>query len=181
MRTIVADMLLNMNESLTQTKREVKQCQHELQVFQIKMNETHNKMDREAKIKDLVDQLKNQINQLVSKITPTSLFHSKYKIFVVNLLQEKGMALDIENAVKNHEAVTFQVGTITTMMKDMQQERVKFMSAQDKVRGQIKDFENFLNETRGVHDRQMIEVKKEVTKRLDASVSELKELSIDRR
>lgn len=91
------------------------------------------------------------------------------------------MALDIENAVKNHEAVTFQVGTITTMMKDMQQERVKFMTAQDKVRGQIKDFENFLNETRGVHDRQMIEVKKEVTKRLDASVSELKELSIDRR
>lgn len=55
------------------------------------------------------------------------------------------------------------------------------MTAQDKVRGQIKDFENFLNETRGVHDRQMIEVKKEVTKRLDASLSELKELSIDRR
>ena len=39
------------------------------------------------------------------------------------------MALDIDNAVKNHEAVTFQVSTITSMMKDMQAERVKFMTA----------------------------------------------------
>ena len=69
------------------------------------------------------------------------------------------MALDIDNAVKNHEAVTFQVSTITTMMKDMQAERVKFMTAQDKIRGQIKDFENFLNETRGVHDKQFIAIK----------------------
>ena len=66
MRTIVADMLLNMSENLTSTKREVKQCQHELSIFNIKMNETNNKLDREAKIKDLVDSLKNQINQLVS-------------------------------------------------------------------------------------------------------------------
>ena len=55
------------------------------------------------------------------------------------------------------------------------------MTAQDKIRGQIKDFENFLNESRGIHDKQLIEVKAEVTKRLDSSVAELKEMSIDRR
>ena len=65
-RTIVADMLINMNEQLTSTKREVKQCQHELQVFDIKVKETNNKLDREAKIKDLVDSLKMSINALVS-------------------------------------------------------------------------------------------------------------------
>ena len=91
------------------------------------------------------------------------------------------MALDIENAVKNHEQVTHQVTTIHAMMKDMQQERVKFMTAQDKIRGQIKDFENFLNESRGIHDKQLIEVKAEVTKRLDAKEAAIKEMSVDRR
>ena len=61
MRTIVADMLLNMSENLTTTKRDVKHCQHELQIFNLKISETNLKMDREAKIKDLVDHLKNQI------------------------------------------------------------------------------------------------------------------------
>lgn len=55
------------------------------------------------------------------------------------------------------------------------------MISLDKIRGQIKDFENFLNESRGSHDREMIELRKDVTQRLDASVHELKELSIDRR
>lgn len=91
------------------------------------------------------------------------------------------MALDIDNAVKNHESISFQVSSITAMMKDMQQERVKFMTAQDKIRGQIKDFENFLNETRGVNDRQHTALKAEVTKRLDASVAEIREMTIDRR
>ena len=55
------------------------------------------------------------------------------------------------------------------------------MLGQDKIRGQIKDFENFLNETRGVRDREMVDFKKEITQRLDSSISEIKELTIDRR
>ena len=55
------------------------------------------------------------------------------------------------------------------------------MTAQDKIRGQIKDFENFLNESRGVHDKQYIALKAEVTKRLDSSAAGLKEMTIDRR
>ena len=66
-------------------------------------------------------------------------------------------------------------------MKDLQQERVTFMTAQDKIRGQIKDFENFLNETRGMQDRQYLALKSEVTQRLDTSVAEVKEMTIDNR
>ena len=38
-----------------------------------------------------------------------------------------------------------------------------------------------MNESRGVHDRQYTDFKREVTHRLDASVVELKEMNIDRR
>ena len=44
-------------------------------------------------------------------------------------------------------------------MSDIGKERSYFMLAQDKIRGQIKDFENFLNESRGVHDRQFTDFK----------------------
>ena len=55
MRTIVAEMLLNMNDRVMLTNRDVKNMQHELATFNMKVNETNNKLDREAKIKDLVD------------------------------------------------------------------------------------------------------------------------------
>ena len=51
-RTIVADMLLNMNDKLIVTNRELKQSQHEIQTLNAKINETNLKLDREAKIKD---------------------------------------------------------------------------------------------------------------------------------
>ena len=129
-RTIVADMLLNMNDKVTLTNRDLRQCQHELASFNMKINETNMKLDREAKIKDQVDAL---------RVTIASL--------------EKGMALDIENAVKNHDEVTFMVKKMSERVQDISQERSQFMLMQDKIRGQIADFENFLNETRGVHDR----------------------------
>ena len=88
-RTIVADMLLNMNDKLIVTNRELKQSQHEIQTLNAKINETNLKLDREAKIKDQVDALREIIKTL-----------------------EKGMALDIENAVKNHDEIVFQVGKI---------------------------------------------------------------------
>ena len=89
-RTIVADMLLNMSEKVTHCNRDIKQCQHEMSAFNMKVNETNMKMDREAKIKDQVDAL---------------------RLIIATL--EKGMALDIENAVKNHDEVVFQVMKMT--------------------------------------------------------------------
>lgn len=88
-RTIVADMLLNMNDKLIVTNRELKQSQHEIQTLNAKINETNLKLDREAKLKDQVDALRQTIVTL-----------------------EKGMALDIENAVKNHDEIVFQVSKI---------------------------------------------------------------------
>ena len=55
------------------------------------------------------------------------------------------------------------------------------MLMQDKIRAQIASFENFINEGRGQHDRQMIDFKREVTKRLDESMREITEIGIDRR
>ena len=79
-RTIVADMLMNMNEKQLTTNRELKQSQHEIQMLQDKINQTNLKLDREAKIKDQVDALRQNIVDL-----------------------EKGMAIDIDHAVKNHD------------------------------------------------------------------------------
>ena len=64
---------------------------------------------------------------------------------------------------------------------EVSKERGQFMLHQDKLRGQIKDFENFLNESRGVSDRAIIELKADVTKRLDDASAEIKDLAIDRR
>ena len=88
------------------------------------------KLDREAKIKDQVDALRQGIVAL-----------------------EKGMALDIENAVKNHDEVTFQVKKINEKVQEIGQERASFMLMQDKIRGQINDYESLMNESRGQHDR----------------------------
>ena len=54
-RTIVAEMLLNMNDKLTLCGKDLKNMQHDLATFQMKIHETNTKLDREAKIKDLVD------------------------------------------------------------------------------------------------------------------------------
>ena len=65
------------------------------------MNEANYKLDREAKIKDMVDGLKSHVAALVSP----------YPIHLIFLLiiQEKGMALDIETAVKNHDQTNFEI------------------------------------------------------------------------
>mgnify|MGYP007118485139 CR=1 FL=1 len=68
-RLIVADMLLNMNDRMDVTRREIKVCQHELSTLHMKMTENNMKMDREAKIRDQVDQLKIRINNMVSSVT----------------------------------------------------------------------------------------------------------------
>ena len=65
------------------------------------MNETNYKLDREAKIKDMVDGLKSHVAALVSS-------HQIHLNFLL-IIQEKGMALDIETAVKNHDQTNFEI------------------------------------------------------------------------
>ena len=65
-RTLVAEMLLGMNDKLMATDRSVRKCHQDLNVFQSTIKETNLKLDREAKIKDLVEQLKWKISNMVS-------------------------------------------------------------------------------------------------------------------
>ena len=91
------------------------------------------------------------------------------------------MLNDIETAVKNHDEMVQRVAKLSDRLMEVSKERGQFMLHQDKLRGQIKDFECFLNESRGVSDRAIIEVKADVTKRLDDASAEIKDLAIDRR
>ena len=137
------------------------------------MDETKYKLDREAKIKDMVDGLKSHVAALVSS-------HPIHLIFLL-IIQEKGMALDIETAVKSHDQTNYEIKSLSDKIKELQQERQRFMTAQDKIRGQVKDFEVHLSEVRGVQDRQFLDLKSDLTKRLEAACSEFDEMKIDRR
>ena len=75
-------MLLNLSEKMSLMHRDLKGQAQEMQSINIKIHETNTKLDREAKIKDQVDGLKQKISAM-----------------------EKGMLSDIENAVKNHDEV----------------------------------------------------------------------------
>ena len=55
MRTIVADMLLNMDDKLNKTKNDIKHCQGDITQEKMRLNEINMKLDRDAKIRDLVD------------------------------------------------------------------------------------------------------------------------------
>ena len=91
------------------------------------------------------------------------------------------MASDIDRAVQNHDEMVLALKRMKDNVVDIGRERQTFILHQDKIRGQIKDFENFLNESRAVREREYVELKKEVTKRLDESAVELREMVIDRR
>ena len=65
-RTLVAEMLLGMNDKLQATDRSVRKAHQDMIIVQSKILETNHKMDREAKIKDLVEQLKWKIANMVS-------------------------------------------------------------------------------------------------------------------
>ena len=67
MRTIVADMLLNMDDKLNKTKNDIKHCQGDITQEKMRLNEINMKLDRDAKIRDLVDQLKVRIMTIVSE------------------------------------------------------------------------------------------------------------------
>ena len=91
------------------------------------------------------------------------------------------MARDIHDAIENNEQLTLHLKMMSEQVKEIGKERGSFIAQQDKIEYRIKDFENVLNEHRGLQQRDYINLKKDVTKRLDTSLNEVKELSIDRR
>ena len=91
------------------------------------------------------------------------------------------MARDIHDAIENNEQLTLHLKMMSEQVKEIGKERGSFIAQQDKIEYRIKDFENVLNEHRGLQQRDYIDLKKDVTKRLDTSLNEVKELSIDRR
>ena len=91
------------------------------------------------------------------------------------------MARDIHDAIENNEQLTLHLKMMSEQIKEIGKERGSFIAQQDKIEHRIKDFENVLNEHRGIQQRDYIDLKKEVTKRLDTSLNQVKELSIDRR
>lgn len=50
-------------------------------------------------------------------------------------VQEKGMATDIENAVRNHEEDQFHIKKFNEKVTEIGKERATFMLMQDKIRG----------------------------------------------
>ena len=65
-RQIVAEMLLSMNERLVICMRDTREIKHTMELNNTAMEQVKNKQDREAKIKDLVGELKFKINTMVS-------------------------------------------------------------------------------------------------------------------
>ena len=63
------------------------------------------------------------------------------------------MAQDIQEAVKNKDQTDFNLEKMNSRINNIGSERNVFMKAQDKIRGQIQDFEQFLDESRAVADR----------------------------
>ena len=128
-RMIVADMLINMDDKLNKQIRELKGSQSEINHINMRVAEVNNKLDREAKIRDMVDNLKLRI-----------------------IGMERGMAGDIEKAVLNNDQLVCNLKDLSDRIRDVVKERSIFTMDMDKIRLQIKDFENFMNEFRGHHD-----------------------------
>ena len=91
------------------------------------------------------------------------------------------MASSIDKAVEGNDALNCQLNDMDDRINKIVQERGLFVKDLTKTQLQIKDYENFMNQFRGHQDREMISLKAEVTKTLDASRCELEEMVIDRR
>lgn len=73
------------------------------------------------------------------------------------------MAGDIEKAVQNHCELSLSMKRMSDRVTEVGRERALFMAGSEKLRGQIKEFENFMNEARTRVDTQMISLRKEVS------------------
>ena len=60
------------------------------------------------------------------------------------------MAKDIKEACENNENLQLHLKAVNEQVKEIGKERGVFIAQQDKIEHRIKDFENVLNENRGV-------------------------------
>ena len=91
------------------------------------------------------------------------------------------MAKDIREACDNNDVMEMKLNDLNIKISEVRKERSLLVMEIDKIRGQVKDYENLLNEQRGVHDREMINFKKEVTQSLENTFKEVQLMSLDRR
>ena len=125
-RMIVADMLINMDDKLNKQIRELKSTQTEIHHVNMRVAEVNTKLDREAKIRDLVDNLKAKISNMVS-------IHSLLFNLLIDDVQEKGMAQSIEKAVEGNDQLTGQIREIGDRIKDVVKERENFTKQLDNI------------------------------------------------
>ena len=88
---------------------------------------------------------------------------------------------DIEKSVEKTDLLETRIDHQNDYLKQINEQRVKFIKELDLQRHQLKEYEKFFNENRGQRDRELIELKKEVTTSLDGTHNTIKELEIDRR
>ena len=117
-RTLVAEMLLNMDDKVNRVNRDGKEHKADISKIYRQINEVHTKLDREARNRELVGELKSRI---------------------VNM--EKGMASDIEKTVANNDELVMNISRLNDHIVEIGRERVRFMVGLDKVRGQMKEYE----------------------------------------
>ena len=90
------------------------------------------------------------------------------------------MQSDIEKAVKNHDDQVITIKNAERRINEVSMEKKTFMLEIDKIRQELKRYERFINEARGQHDQSIVELKKDVTARLDESAFMIKSFEIER-
>ena len=78
-RQIVAEMLLSMNERLVICMRDTREIKHTMDLNNQSMEDIKKKLDREAKIKDLVAEIKFKVNTMVSFAQALTSTHCRTK------------------------------------------------------------------------------------------------------
>ena len=117
-RQIVAEMMLAMNDRVVQCMRDVRACQQGIDGQNHKLQEIIAKQDREAKIKDLVQELKLKLTTMVSETAcPLN-----------RRFQEKTMARDIAEAIENNENLTLHLKMMSENVKEIGKERGVFIA-----------------------------------------------------
>ena len=69
------------------------------------------------------------------------------------------MASDIEKAVKNHDELVINLTRTQDSIVEVGKERHSFKIEFDKIRNQMRGYENFINEARGKYDNDVVLIK----------------------
>ena len=64
---------------------------------------------------------------------------------------------------------------------DICKDRVSFMNSLEVLSGQIKEYEHFMNEASSQHEKELLDMRKDIAKKFESNTAELQDLSVDRR